>query len=1018
MKRLVAIAFAVALRAVGFADVLPINQFGGLNSDDSPLTLQNGQTPDSDNVLTDLGPGVQGRKGFISFSTEPSSGLWEFPLSDGTRYLITKSGGYLKAATSDGVFDILISTVPEDRVTAATPLGDKFYFADTLNGLKYWNGTSVTVASAAMTVDKLVTFKGRLAAAGKSGAQRTIYLSKYLDGTSWTAPTNPSDDDAAQITVSGALDEVIQALYATFQDKLMWFKSNSFGGIYGSRRSNFIQRTFSDRVGVSSPETVQDCDGKLRWLGANRLVWEFDGATFHKISEDVDTLFSTISQGDSAAKSNLQTSQIDWDAGSQDPANFASSTDLAGSLTPKTTTFLDTTEAEFTLGTHTQTSATANSGSLQLATAAALSFVDTTQADFGAGTLTNIDTATISGGSAILSLGSSSIATSSEPAAGSPYYSTRCPGLYNQSFVATTSFVTTSVAFNLQKTGSPGDYIVRLMENSGGSPGTILVTAPIPAASISTTGDWYQTSWTSSVQLTSGQTYWLQIASLGTCTIPPPGVHAFISVYSTDFSTTTRHFRVYGHAFQSSGNIVSQTFDVGFTTNTWLWNWSTLSASGNLPVGTSFSFQTQTSADGTNWDSLVAVSTGSSPASTVRRYIRYKASFATTDGSTSPVLNDVTLAMSSRLRPNGNFISRTFDTGLSTPTWGLFNRSIATVGSGGTSSFQTEVSNDGVSWDSSVTATSGVELGSARKRYIRYVWQSTATSASSHDRISDVTITAKSTGVFTTEAISIGSLVSAWGPVTVNGADSGGSYTIAFGTSSNGTNFTFTTISNNTTPSVSTAPYAAVRITFDLDVATDTPRIDDITINWTEGSNVRAASTYLSQRYWLSVAVGASSNNRILVYDKRQQWQRYTGIVAAAFTFFNSVLYFGNSSGIFQAESGYNDNGASVASYYTSPTFAPAGLDAFAKYSHLYTTTDQSDSLLTMAYQVDGTTTSYSLGSSSMNVTPGIQVIKAPFSVDEVQQSKMVNFKWSVSGTSFWRVLLGTLYYAKDALPF
>ncbi len=39
------------------AEVLAINQFSGLNTDDSPLQLAEGQTPDSENVVTDDGPG-------------------------------------------------------------------------------------------------------------------------------------------------------------------------------------------------------------------------------------------------------------------------------------------------------------------------------------------------------------------------------------------------------------------------------------------------------------------------------------------------------------------------------------------------------------------------------------------------------------------------------------------------------------------------------------------------------------------------------------------------------------------------------------------------------------------------------------------------------------------------------------------------------------------------------------------------------------------------------------------------
>jgi hypothetical protein len=264
------------------AEVFPVTEFGGLNTDENTVTLQGGQTPDSQNVVTDLGS-IQGRKGFIRFSTQPAVDIWQFPLSNGTRYIIKRSGGYLLADTGSGTFSTVVSTIPSDRKTVASVLGDRFYFANSLDGLKYWNGTSVTVASTTLTFTMLVTHKGRLWGAGIGGEERNLRASKLYDGTSWTAPVNPSDDDATIIQVSGALDENIQALYASFQDKLMFFKKSSFGGVFGSRRSNFIIRSFSETVGVASPETIQDCDGVLRWLGNNRKVWEFDGTNYRNI---------------------------------------------------------------------------------------------------------------------------------------------------------------------------------------------------------------------------------------------------------------------------------------------------------------------------------------------------------------------------------------------------------------------------------------------------------------------------------------------------------------------------------------------------------------------------------------------------------------------------------------------------------------------------------------------------------------------------------------------------------------
>lgn len=1023
-------------------EVQSFNKFSGLNTDDSPLQLQDGQTPDSENVLTDDGPGVQGRKGFVSFSTEPSAGLWEFPLSNGTRYIITKSGGNLKAATANGIFSILISTVPSDRVTAAAPLGDKFYFADTLNGLKYWNATAVFVASASLTVDKLVTWKGRLAAAGLSGATRTIYLSKLYDGTSWTAPTNPSDDDAAQITVSGALDENIQALYASFQDKLMWMKTSAFGGIFGSRRSNFIQRTFSDRVGVSSPETIQDCDGKLRWLGANRIVWEFDGSTFYKISEDVDTLFAAVSQGDSAQRSLIQTTQADWTGGTQSPSSFADTDTTPGSVTPRTTTYTDTSAADVGGGScspATYCDTTTVSGSVYLATTTPVTaFVDTDASDFGAGTLTQISSTTTSG-SIVLAFQPQFLANSSScsglpvgPEGGS------CLDSLGRSFQVPLSVVLSTVTLPLGKTGTPsGGMRLRVFSDSGNSPGTMLASS-IDHSVQDLTSSTAAVTWSNWVDLgnnpisapalLANTTYWIKINQTNGSCNPLSSFFTWDQIAGCDptrrsiFNETGNTadgrfgFKIYASTYYATGNIVSRSFDVGFTTATWLWSWSTFTVTSTLNGGTA-TYQTQTSSDSINWNTLATVVSGSTAPSTVQRYIRYKASL--TGGATNtPTINDVTLNMTDRIRPTAVFTSRTLDTGFGTPVWGLLNATVSQQASGGTSQFMTQASADGVTWDAGVVTSTGFKIQSTPKRYLRYLYQSTATSVANYARLDDATVTAKATGTFTSAAFTIGSLITAWGPVTLSLSNGGGSTTIQFSTSTNGVTFSsWTTISNNATPTVSTAPYAAVRVLFTMDVATQTPTLADITVNWVEGSNIRAASIFFNQRYWLAVATTSTTNNLVLVYDKKKQWQRYSAISATALSLYNSALYFGNSGGIYHAETGYNDNGSNINSYYQTPAITPAGLDSKAKFLWFYTTTDSSDSTLSTSYQIDSSSTTYNFGSSAMNNTNGIQNIKLPFSADEVQEGRLINIKWSIPGTSFWRVLNGSLYFDRDTIP-
>ena len=315
MKKTLFFLTSFFLSAILFAEVFQFPRPRGLNSDESELFLKEGQTPDAENVVTDNINGIEPRGGFTSFSTETSKKLWVFPHSSGVTYLITVSSNQLKATTGGSNFNIGISTISLDNLPAGSSLGDRFYFVDTKNGLKYWDTTSTVLSSVSLRADKMVTHKGRLWLAGVVGDLRTIYGSEYLVGTNFFLAANPTETDPLRIQVQGSLDQIITALFATYNDILMWYKSGSFGGIYGSRRSNFTSRSFSETVGASSAESIRNCDGRLRWIGTDKKVWEFDGSTYKPLTDDIDTYMATLSNVGLAQKSITQTSADDWGNG-------------------------------------------------------------------------------------------------------------------------------------------------------------------------------------------------------------------------------------------------------------------------------------------------------------------------------------------------------------------------------------------------------------------------------------------------------------------------------------------------------------------------------------------------------------------------------------------------------------------------------------------------------------------------------------------------------------------------------
>ena len=91
-------------------------------------------------------------------------------------------------------------------------------------------------------------------------------------------------------------------------------------------------------------------------------------------------------------------------------------------------------------------------------------------------------------------------------------------------------------------------------------------------------------------------------------------------------------------AYPATGSYVSCVQDGGGIVN-----WTTLSAVSDLPAGTSATFQTRTSVDGSSWSSWTSVSDGtiSSPSG---RYFQYQVNLSTSDVTQSPEVQQVSLS--------------------------------------------------------------------------------------------------------------------------------------------------------------------------------------------------------------------------------------------------------------------------------------------------------------------------------------------------------------------------------------
>ncbi len=324
----------------------------------------------------------------------------------------------------------------------------------------------------------------------------------------------------------------------------------------------------------------------------------------------------------------------------------------------------------------------------------------------------------------------------------------------------------------------------------------------------------------------------------------------------------------------------------------------------------------------------------------------------------------------------GNINSRVFDTAFSTPTWGTF-----TANTSGTGSFAHAVRTSSASADSYVAdsaITSGSNITSSKRRYIVYSSTLATTAVTSLPQITDVTIVAASTGTFYS-AWKNAPNFTAWGtfnPTFSNGDGTHTFYVRASTSPQSVLNTTVTWVSQPANSQVATSTvgvYFQIRDDFFLSVASQTPTLNDFTVNWFEGAaSDQAYMLYFDNAIWESVAygVGISSNNYIFRRDLiNDGWGLYY-FGANGMLIQGNRLYFGSvtNGDVYQFGSGTSDNGSAINAYWKSKDFTGgdpflqtqlSNIDTFAKKNQSNT--------LTTTYSLDTstTTTSYTIALST-----------------------------------------------------
>lgn len=666
MKRLLAVAFTACFISFAKAEDFRIGDLSaGMHSNPSANKIPDNSATRIQNFYTDIENTAVERNGFVTADsavlggTMAVSGVWSFTDSGGSEWLIRfSSRTYYKNLAGETPTVLFTSTV--DQIPdAAVNLG-KFWAVNGVDDLKWFDGTSTGTVATAPKGRLITPWRNRLVIGNITGSQSTIHFSEDGDGTNWTLGGDPTDPFTRAI--GGANDGQYVRCLETYQDSLVIGRKTDIHVGDGFDGDDLAVREVSRQVGCLEPRTMKESDGGLIWL-SNRGVDEMRGRDIQLISEPVRDITDRIVKNSANERSNTQTTEEDWAAG--------------------------------TIGASTEAlSTTIFSGSVVLSTGAAQhAGQDNIGTNFSAGTLTDL---MVVGNTIALST-TSDIVNKYEAAFTQLGGWNDTTGIYQQ-FTAAANYATRGVEVYMQQDGS---VTVGLYSDSGGSWSTLLASGDTPTGAYS--GQWIPVTWNVPVSLTSGTAYWIAVLHNTNCSTPGSNKIVYGNNSSSVSGTFMRRtsigcsppaftdtvhsknmaFRVLP-TYETSGNIVSRVFNVGVSTTAWLWEWGTLTSDQNTSTGT-ISWETQTSSDGVTWGSLTALSTGAAIPSAIGQYLRYKASF-TGSGMATPYMSSVTLHIGPRVYRTGAYTSQLITVGGNITNWGPVT--IEEIVSGGTINYE------------------------------------------------------------------------------------------------------------------------------------------------------------------------------------------------------------------------------------------------------------------------------------------------------------------------------------------
>lgn len=278
---------------------------GGLNSTAGPLELSNQESSSLQNIDFDKFGSIAKRKGYLNANSSAinsgarCTGLADFELSTGTRYLVAVEGNkayqWDASSISGAPTDITGAvTITAGNLCSRTVFRDTTLFTNGVDAPFQWNGTGNCSAS---TVPTNLT-----AAAYNAVFQNYYFLANVtVDGVNYRSRIHWANINSINTWTDLDFNDVqrddgqkITGL-STLGDRLVIFKDRSIWVAFFTANADtpFQFVPSNSAVGCMSHWSVQAVDNGIVFLSWDGLYF-FDGYNSFKISDRLNTTFQSI----------------------------------------------------------------------------------------------------------------------------------------------------------------------------------------------------------------------------------------------------------------------------------------------------------------------------------------------------------------------------------------------------------------------------------------------------------------------------------------------------------------------------------------------------------------------------------------------------------------------------------------------------------------------------------------------------------------------------------------------------